>query len=75
MIVVDKSDAGSSWSIDTNKGKDFNRAGFGDFSILCSKNNDIKTRGPIVLTPNSAFDSLPKNEEGNSIIVHISFGQ
>jgi hypothetical protein len=72
--VVDNG-AGSRWSIDTNNDKGFNRAGFGDFSTLCSKNNNVKTRGPIVLTLNSAFDSLPQNKDGNSIVVHISFGQ
>ncbi len=70
--VTDNSGAGSTWSFSEGA---FNRAGFGDFSTLCTKGNSVKTRGPIVLTLQDEFSNLPKNDDGNSIIVHISFGE
>lgn len=70
--VTDNSGKGSIWTIAEG---DFNKAGFGDFSTMCTKNNDVKTRGPIVLQLENSFSNLQKNADGNSIIVHISFGE
>jgi hypothetical protein len=70
--VTDNSGKGSIWTIAEG---DFNKAGFGDFSTMCTKNNNVKTRGPIVLQLENSFSNLQKNADGNSIIVHISFGE
>jgi len=72
LQVTDNSGEGSIWTLAEG---DFNKAGFGDFSTMCTKNNDVKTRGPIVLELENAFSNLQKNADGNSIIVHISFGE
>jgi hypothetical protein len=50
---------------------------FGLFNTLCSRpNQSDKTSGPIVIALNSSFteSQLPKNDLGNSIVVHLAFG-
>lgn len=69
----------SSWTHSSINNNQKNFAGFGDFSTLCDKNqkSDLyRSRGPIVIALSSSFNEpkLPRNSLGNSVLVHLQFG-
>ena len=69
--------------VDTSKGSIWKNieetsqstSSFGNFKTAClSTDNNIKTRGPIIIYLKNSISKLPVNTDGNSIVVHMSFG-
>ncbi|MDI9393980.1 MAG: PEF-CTERM sorting domain-containing protein [Euryarchaeota archaeon] len=73
LNVVDEGQ-GSTW--ETSYGE-FQESEFGKFNTEIKKEGgSIKTRGPITITLDKPLESsLPTNDQGNSVVVHISFGK
>jgi|GEM_PF-3047500 len=73
--VTDPGHTTNIWTHTDNGKKNF--AGFGEFYTSCTKSTDsTKSRGPIVIALNPSFTQgqLPSNALGNSVIVHLGFG-
>ncbi|HOW13965.1 PEF-CTERM sorting domain-containing protein [Methanosarcina sp.] len=72
--VVDEG-AENDWSATTGS---YEESEFGHFNTQINRDpgSNSKTRGPIKIYLNKALaGSLPANEYGNSVVVHISFGE
>lgn len=71
--IVDTSGNTTGWDHKIADGYN-NKAGFGEFNTSVYSNDPKFTRGPIRIPISSSALPLPKNELGNSVVVHLSYG-